>query len=110
MHHSVWREKQSSALSCVSCADPFTCLLCLVSDAKLSPKTGYLSLFSLPLMESQPERESCIFSALRQRCSGLSKCSESTIYKQRRHGDKRVLERLLCLFHAQYGTMSIMII
>ena len=40
-------------------------ILCLVSDAELSPKTGYLSPFSLRLMESQPERETCIFSALR---------------------------------------------
>ena len=40
----------------------------------------------------------------------LLKCSESTIYTQRRHGDKRALERLLCLFHAQYDTMYIMII
>ena len=35
MRHSVLREKQSSALSCVSCADPFSYLQCLVSDAEL---------------------------------------------------------------------------
>ena len=60
MRHSVWRKKQSSALS-----RSHARILCLVSDAELSPKTGYLSPFSLRLMESQPERETCIFSALR---------------------------------------------
>ena len=46
-----------------------------------------LSPFSR-LMESQLERETCIFFFAD---GDLSKCSESTIYTQRRHGDNRAI-------------------
>ena len=72
-----------------------------------------LSPFSLRLMESQLERESCIFSSLR---TAIFQNVQSLQYIRKGvmvisvPGTSALLERLLCLFHAQYDTMYIMII
>ena len=121
VRHSVWRKKQSSALNVLRLmrlgpsiieslhARILSHACCLVSDAE-----GRIALS--PLLTTLDGKSGWkgdlhfFFFA----DGDLSKCLESTLHTQRRHGDKRAIQvpylRDYCLFHAQYDTMYILII
>ena len=104
VRHSVWRKKQSSAMR--GSYVWWVMLNCLLRQA-ICPLSHY-AWWKVSLKGRR-----VFFLLCGRRCSGLSKCSESTIYKQRRHGDKRVLWEIIVFisctawYHVYYDYLTV---